>query len=403
MHRLAIALPMYRDVSVAWFLNYGKIRGPIVREHVVAGVYLPMAMQLLIEQALQFDDWDRLLIMEHDMLPPAEAIRRIAEYEQDIVGSMYFSHDPPHSAMCYLQREGSQHHDRIAPETVKKWCDEPGLYEVHGIGMGFTSIARHVLESWDPAISMFDVDKNEIAFGSHDLWFCWQARKQGFRVWIDTGVICEHESRVPVGLADNQRTAHMLDGAPRVEVGKKPSVLNVGSGSSDILTPFSPDGWHLERLDFDPANEPDHLMDARQLKGSGLGPFDVVYSAHTIEHFQPEDVADVLAGMFDVLRPDGRLRIHTPSLEAIREQVEVVGWHGVSYESPVGPITPYDMMHGHQHSIAAGRLGMEHHCVMHAEQLRTVIEAAGFASVEVKRENFDLVATAVKLSESDSA
>jgi hypothetical protein len=48
--------------------------------------------------------------------------------------------------------------------------------------------------------------------GSHDLYFCDRARKQGFSVYVDSGIVCGHLSNVSVNLEDNQRFAHMIEG-----------------------------------------------------------------------------------------------------------------------------------------------------------------------------------------------
>jgi hypothetical protein len=179
---------------------------------IVNGAYLLTAMDLMVEMALKLDDkqhWDRLLVYEHDMIPPPDAITRIANYDPDydIVGSMYFSHTPPHFPFVYIVSDNGDT-DPIAPETVKAWCDDPMLYQVGAVGFGFTSIARHVLEKWDPDIPMFSMGEG---YGSHDLWFCHKARQQGFKVFVDTGIVCEHLSEVPIGLAQNQEFANTID------------------------------------------------------------------------------------------------------------------------------------------------------------------------------------------------
>ena len=45
------------------------------------------------------------------------------------------------------------------------------------------------------------------------LWFCHKARQQNFKVYVDTGIVCEHLSEVPVGLSYNQDYADQIDPA----------------------------------------------------------------------------------------------------------------------------------------------------------------------------------------------
>lgn len=200
-----VGFPLYHHVPATWFAQWEKMeRHFVAGTLVINGAYITTAMDVMVKMALEMEEpWDRLLVYEHDMIPPADAITRIANYDvdYDIVGSMYFSHTPPHFAFVYIENPEDGDLDPIAPNTVKDWCDEPMLYEVGAVGFGFTSIARHVLEKWDPDTPMFQLGSTH---GSHDLWFCHHARQQGFKVFVDTGIVCEHLSEVSTNMSHNQ-------------------------------------------------------------------------------------------------------------------------------------------------------------------------------------------------------
>jgi hypothetical protein len=209
--RLIVGFPLYHQVPVNWFSRWLAMEAFNVEATIVInGAYITVAMEMLVAKALQRDNWDRLVIYEHDMVPPVNALTRIAQYqpEHDIVGCMYFKHDPPHHALVYIEEPDTITYNPITPMTVKDWCDDPRLYQVDGVGFGFTSIARHVLENWNPDIPMFHLDH---LFGSHDLWFCHQARQQGYRVFVDSGIRCQHLSQIPIGYDDNQQMADTID------------------------------------------------------------------------------------------------------------------------------------------------------------------------------------------------
>jgi hypothetical protein len=214
MLKSLVGFPLYHQVPATWFAQWEKMdRQHVAGTLVINGAYITTAMDVMVRMALEMDEpWDRLLVYEHDMIPPPEAITRIANYDPDydIVGSMYFSHTPPHFPFVYIVNEENGDTDPIAPVTVKDWCDDPMLYEVGAVGFGFTSIARHVLERWNPDSPMFKIDM-DAGFGSHDLWFCHQARKQGFRVYVDSGIVCEHLSEFSVGLSYNQDWADKIN------------------------------------------------------------------------------------------------------------------------------------------------------------------------------------------------
>lgn len=154
-------------------------------------------------------EWDRLVIIEHDVLLPTDALIRIAHYspEHAVVGTMVFEHAPPYPAMVFIEDEEG-HIDPITPETVKDWCADPMLYRCDGTSFGCISIARHVLEDWDPSIPMFGMNHE---LGSHDLWFTREARRQGYNVYVDSGIVAQHLTSVPIGISQNQSNAHMVD------------------------------------------------------------------------------------------------------------------------------------------------------------------------------------------------
>ena len=150
-------------------------------------------------------DWDRLVIWEHDMIVPDQALNPCpAAYpsDHDVVGSLYFQHSPPHAPMAYM-RVGEYGFSTIAPASVQHMVDNPALYPVDAVGFGFTAISRRLLEEWDKSVRMFHSDP-AVDLG-HDLWFCLKAKEQGFTVAVDSGMACGHLSTLSVGLADHQR------------------------------------------------------------------------------------------------------------------------------------------------------------------------------------------------------
>ncbi|AXF51500.1 glycosyltransferase [Mycobacterium phage Constella] len=225
--KLVVAFPLYRQVSSGWLLtwlqmNKASVAGVVASE----GVYITHAMEALTAMALKnYPDFDRLVVYEADMIPPVDAFERIASYgeEHDIVGSVYFKHVYPHEIMAWHQPEPPLFQP-VSREEAQGMIDNPGLYEMGGVAMGLTSISRRVLENWDPEIPMWAPTPPLVG---HDLHFCNEARKQGFKVWLDSALGCGHMSERPVGYADWAAA----DGSPafrkRCESWQERSVLRI--------------------------------------------------------------------------------------------------------------------------------------------------------------------------------
>lgn len=202
--KIVVAWPLYRQVPVAWLFQWTKMD----KSHVAAVVgteamYIELAMNQLVDAAYaECPDFDRLVVMEHDMIPPLNAFERIAQYrdEHDIVGTMYFKHDWPHHVMAWMQVQ-APYYSPLTAEVTKTMIDTPALYEVDAVAMGFTAIRREVFEKWDRSVSMW---KPTPPLVGHDLHFCNEAKKQGFKVWVDSGIGSGHLTLVPIGYPHSQ-------------------------------------------------------------------------------------------------------------------------------------------------------------------------------------------------------
>lgn len=212
MSGLVVAFPFYRNLSVTWFFNFiGMDTRPVVGMTGTDGTILHLAMQQLVEMAFaNYPVWDRLVIWEHDVLPTRDALTRIAEYrvEHDIVGTMQFRHEAPHHVMAGM-RVKPPFVTPLTAEVTRAMVEQPALYEVDAVTTGFTAIRREVFEKWDVSVPMW---KPTPPLLGHDLHFCNEAKKQGFKVWLDSGIRCGHLTVLPIGYEDQQ--AHLAGKPP---------------------------------------------------------------------------------------------------------------------------------------------------------------------------------------------
>lgn len=206
MSKIVVAFPMYRQVPVPWFFNWLQMeKDPIIGTVATEGIPVDISMSTMVDMTFDKfgDDWDRLVVMEHDMIPPLDAFNRIATYrdEHDIVGSTYFKHDWPHHVMAWMQVIPPRF-SPLTAEVVQHMVEHPALYEVDGVAMGFTSIRRQVFENWDSSAPMWTPTP---PLAGHDLHFCNEAKKQGFKVWLDSGIGAGHLTMVPIGYSHSQQ------------------------------------------------------------------------------------------------------------------------------------------------------------------------------------------------------
>jgi len=199
-----VAFPLYKNLPTQWFSNWLAMK----KTHVIGTVtteamYLPQAMELIVQRAFEIaPDLDQIIVMEHDMIPPLDGLDRMAMYgpEHDIVGTVYTGHEYPFHYMAWMQVDPP----RFSPLTrsiMKEWVDNPGLYRLDGVAMGFTAISRRVFTEWPEDVPMWVPTPPMVG---HDLHFCNEAKKAGFSTWLDSGIGSGHLTLVPIGHEDAQ-------------------------------------------------------------------------------------------------------------------------------------------------------------------------------------------------------
>jgi SAM-dependent methyltransferase len=184
-------------------------------------------------------------------------------------------------------------------------------------------------------------------------------------------------------------------------------VLNSGSGprsGNSLHATFRNSAWRDVRMDIDPATVPDVVGSITDMRSSiSSGSFDAVWSSHSLEHLYSYEVPSALSEFRRILKPDGFALIRCPDLEVVASVLLDHGPDYVTYVSPIGPITPLDMLFGHSASVAAGKRDMAHKTGFTAARLGQLLLKAGFATVLARTERFDLWALALMARANKSA
>lgn len=179
------------------------------------------------------------------------------------------------------------------------------------------------------------------------------------------------------------------------------SFLHVGCGPArkGSRTPgFDTLDWREIRLDIDPTVTPDVVASLTDMSAVETASADAIYSSHNIEHLYPHEVPIALAEFRRVLKDDGYAVITCPDVQSIAQFVAQNGIDAVAYQSGMGPITPLDMLYGHNTSMARGNLYMAHRTAFTRESLARALGRAGFGSVVAfsKPTKFELWAIGAK-------
>lgn len=196
------------------------------------------------------------------------------------------------------------------------------------------------------------------------------------------------------GSADEFAAHSLNDRSParrvlRRSINARPRVLHVGCGpalATRLHRMFCRPEWEEIRVDIDSGARPDiavSIVDMHQWVDDES--CQAVWASHVIEHLDTHEVPRALGEIRRVLAPQGFALIRCPDLETIAQFVTEGRLNDVIYTSPAGPITPLDMIFGHNASIARGQSAMRHGTGFTESSLAQALLRAGFAEVRTTR------------------
>ena len=134
------------------------------------------------------------------------------------------------------------------------------------------------------------------------------------------------------------------------------TLLHVGCASLNIsdLKGFNNANWAEIRFDIDKNRNPDIIGTIVDLSLVETGSVDAVYSAYNLDHIYPHEVPIALKEFFRVLKNDGIAIIKCHDIQSVCEAIGKDKLLDTFYQSPVGPITPIDILFGNRKAIAKG-------------------------------------------------
>ena len=156
--------------------------------------------------------------------------------------------------------------------------------------------------------------------------------------------------------------------------------LHVGCGhyTKSQTKGFNNDNWKEIRFDIDKNVKPEFEGTLTDMSLVETGSVDAVYSAHNIDHIYPHEVRIALKEFYRVLKDDGIVVITCPDLQSAGEAIAQDKLFEMLYESPMGPVTAFDVLYGHSETTADGNIFMIHKGGFTYSTLDKTFHEAGF-------------------------
>lgn len=181
-------------VPTAWSIGFRHLQFPANSNFTfLTGMPFEHARNAACDRALK-QGYQWLFFLDDDVVCPPDTINRLKGHGKDVVSGIYYRRQEPIKpvALRWKQHEGKRVAVHIEDFT-------PGeVVEADIVGAGCLLIHRRVLEEvgapwfeWllDPFIRKDIPDGERV---SEDFDFCNKAKAKGFRVFLDTGIQCQH-------------------------------------------------------------------------------------------------------------------------------------------------------------------------------------------------------------------
>lgn len=154
---------------------------------VVGRLFTPLAREECVKYALNAG-CDYLFMIDDDMICPNDLFEKLYRHNVDIVGPLMFTRNPPHKPVIYSCMDGW--------DTVEKQSyfinhyvmnyPKDKLIECDAFGFGCALIKMDVFKKMGAPYFALCSNTGE------DILFCYNAKKHGFRVHVDTSVKLGH-------------------------------------------------------------------------------------------------------------------------------------------------------------------------------------------------------------------
>lgn len=146
------------------------------------------ARNALVEMFLKEKDASHLLFIDSDTTFQPSALRTLYDDDVDIVSGLSVKRSMPCEPTGGLKMEGSE----VLAGFLTGFEKFDGPVEMEAVGMAFTLIKREVFETMEKPWFYSKYLPGLKDLMSEDWSFCMNAKKAGFKVFMDTSVILGH-------------------------------------------------------------------------------------------------------------------------------------------------------------------------------------------------------------------
>lgn len=184
------------NISIKWMMHMDKLKN-----HFPIGMFWKYIViedesgwaknRIEVVKRAQQEGYEWLLFIDDDVFVPKDVFQQMLKLKKDIVTGIYWTKTPNEAPVIFEKEGGGPWFDFPMDET----------FQVAGSGLGVCLINMKVFDAFDKAGLEYFKENWIMDLGNgkkvncpigEDHYFFHHARKLGFEVWADGGILCDH-------------------------------------------------------------------------------------------------------------------------------------------------------------------------------------------------------------------
>ena len=139
----------------------------------------------IIAKYAQENGFDYILWVDSDMIIPRNTLVKLLSHDKDVVSGVY-SYKVLNNDEVVAKKFMDEERTDYGNLKIKAIQNSSGLIEVDGFGFGCVLTKVSMFDKIPFPWFIYTQDMGE------DIFFCRKAQNEGYKLWLDTDVICGH-------------------------------------------------------------------------------------------------------------------------------------------------------------------------------------------------------------------
>lgn len=314
---LMIGLPASGNpVVMEWAISFHSLHPPMdfnVEYTMLRGKPVDQARNEILQSAMD-KQAKYLFFMDEDVTPPGHTIRQLIYHLEHwdkaaIAAGIYCHKSEPPNPMVFRG-------NGVGPYWKWKIGE---VFDCSGVGMGCAMLRvdafRNIEKPWFKTIDDATLFEEGIPKGemwTEDLYACDKLTKAGWMIIADGGITPDHWDYKTHQKWNLPPTSYPLQPLNVMKGEKK--IVDLGCGNKELGEHYQTSEGDVLHVDMREDAQPDFRCDVRKTPFA-TGEFDVVFSSHTLEHFDRKEIPEILDEWIRILKPEGEFRLNLPNME----------------------------------------------------------------------------------------